>query len=331
MTEFATRNVPADSGPQPDPGSPQDPSEADQEESGVMFAEGGELLIKPCHSNERDFYEQTVDHPNFQLFLPHYFGMLNLSGEQTASLLMPPTQTDADLVGAVPPRAPEDDSLRPIHSVPLQSAVCIENLLHGFSKPCVIDVKMALPSPTIEANPTEPPCINIRVASIKTHDESGQNRVEYEPDQQIISTTDSIAEEFRKFLPDHLNHEYREFLIKEYNLVLKELSQLIATEEVRLPHSSLLFIYEGDTERQQRILAEESESDVMADDEFMSGSEFDDEEDDDDDTMEDANDKMLYDLRLLDFTHSTWTPGQGQDADFLQSLDSLRDVLRLIL
>ncbi|KAJ1928347.1 hypothetical protein IWQ60_002129 [Tieghemiomyces parasiticus] len=364
MTELQIQ-LPLQSGEAPPDSVPRPaiagPGQVDPDEEGVMTIEGGELLIKPCNENERDFYEETVAHPSFQLFLPHYFGMLNLSEDPSPQAGSDTIDLAAHATAAVESAlaAPAD---RPVHSVPLQNAVCIENLLYGFSKPCVMDIKLAT-RPQMELGTAEAGMVRtgLHPNGIKIYDERAQALVDV--NLGAHDTTDEsqrLLDGLRVFLPTSMKPEYREFLIKEYNLVLKEMSQMVEAEEVRLYDSSLLFIYEGDAERRDRVLAEESEdgSDSELDSRPLAyqtppvgnydvsevarqdGREVeregnrgnsDEDMDEDDDESEDANDRMLYDLRIVDFANASWCPGQGRDEGFLHGLKRIRHTLREVL
>ncbi|KAJ1975721.1 hypothetical protein H4R35_003018 [Dimargaris xerosporica] len=353
---------------------------------GVMTVDGGELIVKPCSETEKDFYEQTVTHPEFQLFMPHYFGMLNLSEDQSLAqeMLIDSSENDQTTLthgtaNETPiPRGPRPPvpgaDLTATHELSVQRAVCIENLLYGFSKPCIMDVKMgtrlyddnateAKKNHMIaKANSSTSGSLGICIAGIKVFDEIQKEYIQYDRSFGYQLTADTIDEGFCAFLPRHMNSGYREFLLKEFTLVLKEMCQMVKSQNVRLYGTSLLFVYEGDAERRERILAEDEEGE--SDEEYSESeaqpsvkpqdlpqpsacpdssqladipvasdpeTEISIEDDGSDDDDDDENDKMLYDLRIIDFSHASWSPGLGRDEGFLVGLKNVQAILQRIL
>ncbi|KAJ1971725.1 hypothetical protein H4R34_005644 [Dimargaris verticillata] len=354
---------------------------------GVMTVDGGELIVKPCSETEKDFYEQTVAHPEFQLFMPHYFGMLNLSEDQSFAqdmlidnsehdhtMTTHGTASEAPIPPSSHPPAPGAD-LTATQELSVQRAVCIENLLYGFSKPCIMDVKMGTRlyddnateakrnHMIAKANESTSGSLGICIAGIKVFDEVQKEYIQYDRSFGYQLTDDTIDKGFCAFLPRHMNSGYREFLLKEFTLVLKEMCQMVKSQNVRLYGTSLLFVYEGDAERRERILAEDNDdksdedidngeseaqptvkpqdpspqstrpdSSQLVDSSVASDPETEmSMEDDDSDDEDDENDKMLYDLRIIDFSHASWSPGLGRDEGFLVGLKNVQAILQRIL
>lgn len=78
-----------------------------------------------------------------------------------------------------------------------------------------------------------------------------------------------------------------------------------ASIEWRVRGGSVLIVYEGDAEALQRAL----ENPIEPDEE--------EESDDDDETVESRPRRTLaYDVRLIDFAHTTLVPGQGADEGY---------------
>lgn len=145
---------------------------------------------------------------------------------------------------------------------------------------------------------------------------------------------------------------------------LRNVQQVLESEESRMYSSSVLIVYEGDPEAMERALEEEKK---MPDPRLEDGEEEDDDEDDqvefeiteeslelvdvqlggvmtqkainisidsssaqppglaDDDDEEEETPKV-HDLRLIDFAHATWTPGEGPDENVLMGIRSLIQV-----
>lgn len=145
---------------------------------------------------------------------------------------------------------------------------------------------------------------------------------------------------------------------------LRNVQQVLESEESRMYSSSVLIVYEGDPEAMEHALEEEKK---IPDQRLEDGKEEDDDEDDqvvfeiteeslervdvqfgdgmpqkainisidpssaqfrslaDDDDEEEETPKV-HDLRLIDFAHATWTPGAGPDENVLMGIRSLIQV-----
>ncbi|PGH26952.1 hypothetical protein AJ80_01336 [Polytolypa hystricis UAMH7299] len=140
---------------------------------------------------------------------------------------------------------------------------------------------------------------------------------------------------------------------------LRSVQVALEGEESRMYSASILFVYEGDPEAFEHALAnEENKKDVEQND---SGAEFDEEDLPDDaveivnisvggetvtegsfkieidaDTaaglgdLEEDEDEIphkVHDIRLIDFAHATWTPGQGPDENVLIGVRNLVEII----
>ncbi|KAJ5952267.1 Inositol polyphosphate kinase [Penicillium vulpinum] len=140
---------------------------------------------------------------------------------------------------------------------------------------------------------------------------------------------------------------------------LKNLQRVLESEESRMYSASVLVVYEGDVEAMEHAIEEEKKAPVSLSREEEDDEDEDDEEfeipegalemvdvqqlgdgmpqqainisidpetmqmaDDDDDEEEDETPKV-YALRLIDFAHASWTPGQGPDENLLRGVRSL--------
>jgi 1D-myo-inositol-tetrakisphosphate 5-kinase/inositol-polyphosphate multikinase len=138
---------------------------------------------------------------------------------------------------------------------------------------------------------------------------------------------------------------------------LKNLQQAIEAEESRMYSASVLVVYEGDPEAREHAIEEERNAPPPRSREEQEDEDEDDEEfeipeeslelvdlqlgegmpqqainvsidpstmqmpDLDDEDDEDA--PKVHDLRLIDFAHANWTPGQGPDENLLMGVRSL--------
>lgn len=127
---------------------------------------------------------------------------------------------------------------------------------------------------------------------------------------------------------------------------LRSIQAMLEAEESRMYSASVLFVYEADPEAFEHALAEEAKE--MERKDSPSGS-------DDEDIMQTKSDGALdfgeapelqlgaeaadlededeeeppkvHDIRLIDFAHASWTPGQGPDEN---ALKGIRNMARII-
>lgn len=117
-------------------------------------------------------------------------------------------------------------------------------------------------------------------------------------------------------------------LVGRFIRELESLQYVLETEESRMYGASVLMVYEGDPAALEvGIQEEEKEKDEAAQVDGV-GDEGDDEEEDDDDDDEETIPQKVHEVRLIDFAHASWTPGQGPDENALQGLRNVLKILR---
>lgn len=107
------------------------------------------------------------------------------------------------------------------------------------------------------------------------------------------------------------------------------LEAVLRTQESRMYSASLLFVYEGDGEVLEKGL--EMEEQTSPKQRQTNSGEEDDEVNDDDDGDDDDDEKGgPYNIvvKLIDFAHAEWVPGQGPDENVLQGVRSILDILK---
>lgn len=127
---------------------------------------------------------------------------------------------------------------------------------------------------------------------------------------------------------------------------LRAIQAMLESEESRMYSASILIVYEGDSEALERCLEEGARTPEKGDasspesnEEIMVGvaegsnvlssipagvdevniSELEDDEDDEP--------PKAFDVRLIDFAHATWTPGQGPDENALQGVRNVAQIM----
>lgn len=102
-------------------------------------------------------------------------------------------------------------------------------------------------------------------------------------------------------------------------------------EESRMYSASILFVYEGDLNVLQALLAAEEESQASSQlserpaQKAMLDSSDEDEDDVDDD--DDEDEARICTASLIDFAHASFTPGEGSDENALRGVRNVRILL----
>jgi 1D-myo-inositol-tetrakisphosphate 5-kinase/inositol-polyphosphate multikinase len=99
---------------------------------------------------------------------------------------------------------------------------------------------------------------------------------------------------------------------------IAEIRQVYASLEMCMVGGSLLIVYEGDRERAAAALQKYEDCDDEED-----------EDDDEDDDNDDAATKIgpPFTVKLIDFAHTTFVPGQGPDESVLLGMDNVIKLL----
>nr|GAT59972.1 predicted protein [Mycena chlorophos] len=133
-------------------------------------------------------------------------------------------------------------------------------------------------------------------------------------------SADQLPEGFERFFPVASTQGLPAPLLLQILELLREdvqdIRDVLVDIELRMIGASLLILYESDATR-----AEEGIKWMLRD-----PDEDEEEEDDDDDDDEDEPPRP-YDVRLIDFAHTRFTPGKGPDEGLLLGLDTILDQL----
>ncbi|KAJ2359259.1 hypothetical protein GGF43_000281 [Coemansia sp. RSA 2618] len=269
---------------------------------GVLVVEGNEMIIKPLNRREQQFYEGANQSTDFKTFMPQYYGTLER---------------------AEPGSDPAD----------VKEFICLENLVHGFEKPCVMDFKIGSQLYDIDATPekrermeqkaerTTSKRLGFVVTGMKVFGRPSAERdwcrgLTEETIVAAISQYFSAAEE-------HVSARYRDYLIWQFVVEVTELLEVVQQAECRMYSSSVLFVYDASKVKYERMFPNEgADSDGRKIRGFA---------DRDSDGEENAADDSLLDMKAIDFAHSHWVPGQGPDEKYVAGLKKLIEVLQSLL
>ncbi|KAL2070536.1 hypothetical protein VTL71DRAFT_13562 [Oculimacula yallundae] len=222
-------------------------------------------------------------------------------------------------------------------------AVVLENAAHGFVKPNILDVKLgvrlwaddAKDEKRIRFNKvtaeTTHKDLGFRIAGMRVWHGEGAKGQDIDKDGfkiygknygRVTVNTSNIEEAFRNFLfsptagvDDELGKLVAQALLAD----VKRIQALMERQESRMFSSSFLFIFEGDGVALRKAMEEASRSPPT----LVNG----DGENSDDDDDDEVTEPKIYSVKIIDFAHAEWTPGQGPDEN---SLIGVRSVARIL-
>lgn len=328
--------------------------------------------MKPCKPREIAFYEQTfAHHSDFAALIPTYFGTLSLTPfEQEQALFHgqhagPVNALDQDASVAAQPTLVEIPQLLHGAKIATGLAIVLENLITGFVKPNILDVKLGAQLWDEDsqlskrqrldkiAAETTSGSLGFRVAGMRVwQDSSLPDEVSRRNGPTVYDklygrrlTIENVDDAFREFFFGSSNeaakHDTaREVVLQMCEAVVGQVQATLEKKESRMVSSSLLIVFEGDNQAlEQRVAAAERQqrkSQTGHDSRgYTSGKDGDTDDDDDDDDQYDEDDEeeeqsAICCVRMIDFAHASWTPGLGPDENTLQGVRSVRRILQSI-
>jgi inositol-polyphosphate multikinase len=324
---------------QPDPSTFKAYSHAAAGHDGVRSDPSGALLIKPCTHAEVAFYESAADRPAFQAYMPTFMGTLALNENNrlsTATNSAPGISNDSlkdHAVSWVPSGGKKLDT---------GLSIVLENVTAGFQWPNVIDLKLGArlwddKAPEAKRrkldevrDATTSGSLGFRIAGMKVHrpdrkakpDGRLQEHIEIEDDGYWsynkhygrAFSAETVHEAFVEFFggEETLKISGRRLeVVKRLANEVNKLASVLEKEEIRMYSASILMVYEGDKDAMDAALDEENRRAANGDN---------DEHDEDSGGDDDEEKPKVSDMRLIDFAHAEWTPGQGADENALQGV-----------
>ncbi|KAM3499624.1 hypothetical protein MY10362_007129 [Beauveria mimosiformis] len=166
---------------------------------------------------------------------------------------------------------------------------------------------------------------------------------------RVTMNQDNILDGFRRFvfnpaagIDESLGRAVCEAFARE----IAHVQKILETHETRMYSSSLLFIFEGDGEALRAAIEQHNEGMAaletklvnrttlrtdsgiaMGDDnELIEVAVLGDGDEDDGGGVDLDEGPQVFWLKLIDFAHARWTPGQGPDENLLRGVRSLRDI-----
>ncbi|KAI9141500.1 hypothetical protein BKA69DRAFT_1073768 [Paraphysoderma sedebokerense] len=198
----------------------------------LSHPEDSTRLLKPCHPKETSFYLYLQSVPTHPLkpLIPTFYGTTNL------------------------PRALTDDEKKR----GITDCIVLENLLVGFKKGCVMDIKLGTKLYEDDANEekkkkmiklsqeTTNGIVGMRVSGMKVYDPASSKFQTHDKAFGKSLTAATIHQcwpEFVRFVPAHL----RVPLLKSFLAECKKIRTVISQIRGGFVGTSFLFVFEGDS------------------------------------------------------------------------------------
>ena len=245
-------------------------------------------------------------------------------------------------------------------------AIVLENIAAGFKNPNILDVKLGarlwgddappakrLRLDNVAAETTSKP-LGFRLAGAKkwmgakvaaTEEMGLKGYRKYDKNWGRVFTTEDVKDGFADFFyvkASGMTKGLARRVVRRFAADLRDLQTTIENEESRMYSASILFVYEGNPEALSEAFAAEKKARdyAKAIDGTLSMLEPSDPEPSDEkdqekelpETEPDSEDEesalpKIQAVKLIDFAHAEWTPGQGADENMLHGV---RNVIRLL-
>ncbi|KAL5426552.1 hypothetical protein PMIN04_001867 [Paraphaeosphaeria minitans] len=304
---------------------------------GVLSDESGAVVVKPCTASEIAFYESiSASHPDLAPHLPTFMGQLSLSSSQPAA------------TGESSTTVTVDGAIERLHGKKLDTElhIVLENITHGFTKPNVLDLKLGAQLWDEAAKPEK----RVRLDKISAETTSGSlgfriAGMRVYKGEPVPGTPEGLKESVeadegsgywvynkmygRKLAAEEVNEGFESYIhgqgkqgkelerareVLAYFLgEVKDITKAFENKESRMYSASILLVYEGDVDAYARTKERLRSA--------PAGEEGDEEEDL----------PQLAAVKMIDFAHATWTPGQGPDENALRGMRSTTAILKDLL
>ncbi|KAI9801746.1 MAG: hypothetical protein M1825_003118 [Sarcosagium campestre] len=247
------------------------------------------------------------------------------------------------------------------HKLATDLHIVLSNAAAGFTRPNVLDVKLGArlwDDDTAEekrarldkvAAESTSSSLGFRIAGMKVWQgatAAGQPGVDadgYKVYGKMYGrelTKENIVQGFRDFLfveGANVASELGTAIAIRFRKEVEGIKRVLEAEESRMYGASILFVYEGDgtaarqaseTEDTQKMTERQKGVEFVEDDVLGADGQIDDDGDDDGDYDEDGTGApKICAVKLIDFAHARWVPGEGPDENVLHGV---RNVIKTL-
>ncbi|PKS09132.1 hypothetical protein jhhlp_003746 [Lomentospora prolificans] len=233
-----------------------------------------------------------------------------------------------------------------------EQAIVLENCTHGYKKPNILDAKLGVRLWADDAPLQKRQRFDIisaetthrdygcRIAGMRVY-KGAENPMELDEDEykiydrdygRISVNNDNFVDAVRKFVFNEsagIDKALGKAVCKGFAQDLERVEEVLEKHESRMYSASILFIYEGDGEaledaiEQNNSLAERIEKSDIKPLRIDSGIAM---EADSDGEEGSVSFPKVYTVKLIDFAHAKWVPGEGPDENTLTGVRSLRRI-----
>jgi 1D-myo-inositol-tetrakisphosphate 5-kinase/inositol-polyphosphate multikinase len=298
---------------------------------GVLSDESGELVIKPCTAQEVEFYQESLaQHPKFYELMPTFMGTLTLGAPDAATVQEELTQEQ------------KDKTLLRGKKLATETAIVLENLEHGFKQPNVLDIKLGS---RLWADGTAPEkaerldkvaaestsgSLNFRIAGMKVW--NGQGFDIYDKFYGRKFNKENVKDGFATFfssLSAGVPKDDARLLLETILADITKARHSLERSESRMYSASVLIVYEGDNDALDTVMRGPPKApggDERAPTTLEVKQSQDEEEDEDEEAL-----PVAHRVKMIDFAHAKWTPGEGPDENVIKGLKNIEDQLDTLI
>ncbi|CCE62400.1 hypothetical protein TPHA_0C02470 [Tetrapisispora phaffii CBS 4417] len=356
--------------------------------AGTLSDKDGILVFKPTVKQEIDFlkesqdryYKDTITESTDQdstevllgAWMPRYLGIIeegdkksSIDGSISSVYSIQRTKNEQPIVDSLVDFDTDEGNSSANDNVTMKDNnekpfIVLENLLHGYSKPNIMDIKLgkilydenASPEKKIRlqevSDSTTSGSMGFRICGMKLQknhlistvskdhfeldiiEHDGEN-IEYVFLNKLYGRTrtpENIQEAFELYFTNNdLTEKRKKQLITMFWQRLQLFYNTLLDEEIRLISSSLLFVYEGDPEHWDY----NQDEDLLLKPDFIDKEV--DSDDDDNGTVEKERkySDVLSSMSLIDFAHSKFVPGEGYDVNIIEGVEALLKIFEEML
>ncbi|KAF9232017.1 hypothetical protein BU15DRAFT_55484 [Melanogaster broomeanus] len=340
--------------------------------AGVQTTEDDSLLLKPALPREIEFYQLIRDIAEtsagvhlLKPWIPKFLGVLNLEGK----LADPGADIEAGDIPAIIPTSDLELNGSSASGASkgtngVSQTIVLENLIHRYRKPCILDVKLGTILYGDDASEEKKARMiktarettsfetGVRLTGFQVYSNHSPVPIVYGKNYGKSLKPEQLQEGIERFFPSYLSPSRPDAdapesnstaglpvdvllsLLTSVHASLTDLRKALDGAHVRMVGGSVLIIYEGDWERAAASLDDEDEDEcveVEVDEkgEIVIGSIPDSltESSSPSSSISDLDEPRMYTVSLIDFAHTRIVPGKGPDDGLLKGMDTL---LRLI-
>ncbi|CAH1761113.1 2154_t:CDS:2 [Entrophospora sp. SA101] len=214
------------------------------------------VIVKPCNTLEKEFYETSVLYPEFSIWIPKFYGSLQLQGvnHNNNSLI--------NLVDNINDNNSDNsDGIRVVDSLIIRQEIEKQNLKLGtqlWGEDASEEKKQKMIK---RALMTTSASLGIKITAFKVYQKSIDNYKDYSREYgYTLKNEDGIILGLREYFRAEISKDKRSLIIKTIIRELEELYKALENTELRLYGASLFLVYEGDPDALEEALSKEKEN-----------------------------------------------------------------------